>query len=439
MKSKNNLPSFLNHTTLRIMGILLVLLLAVALLWHGNATSQQAAQAMSAQVYFDGEYRIADGAWQEIVEGEHIPATKGDVTLRGNFHMLTPDGEYVGLYAGEIPIACYVNHIHLTFFEAGQEPYAADMENPLFGDSACGVDWTAYNLISQSEEPIEILIHNPHQFGNETAIDDFLSNTVFWIGIEFETGVLDSGDLQREVGLLFLIFALLFLGIALFSTLIHIKNGKILWVLGIVILFAGTYLSYSAAGVSFWNDSIVSNTIILGASMMFYMLFLTMALVHFLKGTKRIGTITVALIGILDAACFVLPMVSDILFYDTWFYWALAQMLANLVLFACLIRESVMAKGKERWTYVSMVLPLVAFGLDVIMTGLGLWKGGRASGVVFIAFFAVAMIAVLRVIPNSINTLAKAKDLETEKLVLNAQLTESRVSTMMSQIRPHCI
>jgi sensor histidine kinase YesM len=49
------------------------------------------------------------------------------------------------------------------------------------------------------------------------------------------------------------------------------------------------------------------------------------------------------------------------------------------------------------------------------------------------------MVSVLRVIPNSINTLAKAKELETEKIMLNAQLSESRISTMMSQIRPHFI
>ena len=46
---------------------------------------------------------------------------------------------------------------------------------------------------------------------------------------------------------------------------------------------------------------------------------------------------------------------------------------------------------------------------------------------------------VLRIIPNNINALAKAKALETEKMVLNAQLAESRISTMMSQIRPHFI
>ena len=58
---------------------------------------------------------------------------------------------------------------------------------------------------------------------------------------------------------------------------------------------------------------------------------------------------------------------------------------------------------------------------------------------VFIVFFVAAIIMVLKIIPSGINALAKAKELETEKLVLNAQLTESRVSTMMSQIRPHFI
>jgi sensor histidine kinase YesM len=122
-----------------------------------------------------------------------------------------------------------------------------------------------------------------------------------------------------------------------------------------------------------------------------------------------------------------------------WLYWVIVQMLANIILFCCLIREFFITKGKERWLYIGSILPLVSFGLDVIMTDLGLWEGGLVSKYIFIVFFIAAMVAVLKVIPNSINTLIKAKDLETEKIVLNAQLTESRISTMMSQIRPHFI
>ena len=446
MDSKETKFSFINKTMLWIVGILVVLFLAVMLLWHGNATSNQAMPALVAQVYFDGEYRIADGEWQKIVKGNHISSTEGDVTLRGNFHMLAPDGEYVGIYSDNIPIALYTNHINLTFYEGENEPFVIDVENPLYGDSACHEDWTAYMLTSGSEEPIEILIHNPHRFGNETAIDEMLSNVALWADIEFEKSVLESGNTQRDIGLLFAIISLVVLGTALFSTLIHIKNSKILWLFGIVILFAGTYLSYSADGVSFWSESVVSNTTILGCSMMFYMFFLSIALVYFLKGTKTIGTITVALLGLVNAVILILPILTDILFYDTWRYWAAAQMLANIILLGCLLREFFVTKGKERWLYIGLILPLISFGLDVIMTDLGLWKGGVSSKYVFIALFAVAMVVVLRIIPRNINAAEKAKELElqrsrleAEKNMVEAELKESRISIMLSQIQPHFI
>ena len=424
---------------LQAIGAICILLFALVLLWRGNVTSNQAMPALVAQVYFDGEYRIAGGQWQKIVKGNHIPATEGDVMLRGNFHMLTPDGEYVGIYSGDMPIALYVDHISLTFFEGENEPYVIDMENHLFGDSACGVGWVAHSLISGSERPIEILIHNPHNFGNETAIDDLLSNMTLWSGLDFEKGVLERGELQRNIGLLFIIVSLLFVGTALFSTLIHVKNGKIIWLLGIVILFAGTYMCYSADGVSFWSESIVSNTTMLGCSMMFYMLFLLMAIVHLLKGTKKIGTITVAALGSISAVFLVLPILTDTFFYDTWRYWAASQILANMILLGCLIREFFTAKGKARFIYVCSILPLISFEMDVVMIDLGIWNTGVSSKYIFIVFFVVAMVMVLKIIPNNINALTKAKELETEKKILNAELAESRISTMMSQIRPHFI
>ena len=426
-------------TTLAVAGVVLLLFSAVILLWHGNANSMQATPALVAQVYFDGEYRITDGEWQKIEKGKHIPSTEGDVTLRGNFHIRTPDGEYVGIYSDSIPIALYTNHINLTIYEGENEPFMMDVENPLYGDSACHEDWTAYTLTSSSEEPIEILIHNPHRFGNETAIDEMLSSTALWTDIEFEKGVLESGDTQRDIGLLFAIISLIVLGTALFSTLIHIKNSKIIWLFGIVILFAGAYLSYSADGVSFWSESVVSNTTILGCSMMFYMLFLSIALVHLLKDTKVFAITTVTVLGVFNAVLLVLPILTDILFYDTWLYWAAVQILANIMLLGCLIREFFVARGKKRWLYIGSSLPLISFGVDVVMTDLGIWMGGVSSKYIFVVFFAAAMVVVLRVIPNGINALSKAKELETEKIVLNAQLTESRMSTMMSQIRPHFI
>ena len=439
MKFKAKKLLFINKAMLPILGVLIVFLLAVVLLWHGKKNNMQSIPALVAQVYFDGEYRVGNGPWQKISETEHIPATEGDVILRGNFHMKTPYGEYIGIYTGDVPIAFYMDHIQLTIYEDKTHPYVMDVENPLFGDSSCCECWLAYTLTSGTEAPIEIHIHNPHRFGNETAIDAMLSGIALWSGIEFEKGILDSGATQREIGVLFAIVSVLLLGTALFSTLIHIKNARIMWILGLVILFAGTYLSFSAKGVSFWNESTVTNTAVLVCSLMFYMLLLCMAIVHLLKNTKRLGTMIVFAIGVVDAIFLALPMLTDVLFYDTLLYWILAQGFANGVLIGCLIKEFCEAPHKQRWLYLGLLLPLVAFCMDVVMTSLGIWKGAMASLCVFSVFFVVAMVAVLKIIPQSINALTKAKELETEKMTLNAQLKESRVSTMMSQIRPHFI
>ena len=429
----------IKKTHLQIAGVLILIFLAAILLWYYNSTSWQATPAMIAKVYFEGEYQIGDGEWQKILPGEHIPTTKGDVTLKGNVHMLTPDGEYVGIYRGDLPVAFYTNHINLTFIEGGGEPYVTDTENHVFGSSSCGETWTAYFLSSAPEETIEIIVHNPHAFGNDTAIDEMLSSVALWSGIDFEKDVLVSGEPQRNTGMLLMLVSIVFLGIALFSSMIHIKNNGIIWLLGLVVLFAGTYFAYSADGVSFWSESVVSNTTVLCFSMMFYMLFLATSIFYFLKSTKKIGEITVIILAVANAVFLVIPIFTDIYFYDTIVWWTVVQIIAGVILLACIIKEFVSNKGKERWLYTVMSLPMIAFFVDVVGTWLGAWRGGLVSKYVFVVLFAIAMIMVLRLIPRSINAATKAKELEMEKIVLNAALAESRIATMMSQIRPHFI
>ena len=439
MTNLKNRFRFLETSVLQITGLFLMFLVAILLLWKGNADSNQAISAMLAQVYFEGEYRVGEGEWQEIIEGQHIPATKGDVTLRGNFHMLTPDGEYVGPLEPNIPIALFMDHINATIYEDGTEPYVLDDENPLYGSFVCGEAWTAHSFASDGTKPIEIVIHNPHHFGNETAIDEFLCNVAIWGNIEFERDILSRGQTQRNTGLLFIIVSFVLLGTALFSMLIHIKTSKIIWLLGMMIFFAGLYFMYSAEGVSFWSESVVSNTTILVLSIMFYFLFLVAVISRFLKETKIIGLMATTILGVVDTVFFALPILTDVCFYDTLPFWVVVQMVANAILFVCLVKEVVHAKRKVRWNYIGILLPLVAFVVDAAMTFLGVWKGGVVSKYVFIVLFIGTMIVILRIIPQGINATVKAKELETEKMALNAQLAESRISTMMSQIRPHFI
>ena len=439
LKEKNQI---FKKTYLPVAGVLFLILLAACLLWFGNATSMQSESTLRIELYFKGEYSIDNGPWQTYVEGEHIPTTKGDVTLRGNLYKRY-EGEELGIYnSDDLPVAFYADHINLTFCEIdenGEKNYfVIDNENPVYGNSACGESWTAHSFVSEGAEAIEILVHNPHSFGNETAIDEMLSSMAFWANIDFEKDVLSSGEPQRNAGMLLMLVSIVFLGIALFSSLIHIKSS-IIWLLGLVVLFAGSYIAYSADGVSFWSESIVSNTTLLGCSMMFYMLFLSISISYFLKATKKIGNITVILLAMANAVFFVLPIVSDVCFYNTWFWWIIIQLVANAVLVACLIKEFITINGKERWLYISALLPSLAFAGDVVGTWLGAWQGGIISTYVFTVLFAISMVMVLKLIPQSINAATKAKELEMEKIVLGAALAESRISTMMSQIRPHFI
>lgn len=443
--AKNRLQIF-KSSYLQVAGILLLIIFAALMMWFNHVNSTQAISATVAKVRFYGEYRIGDRQWQEITEGQHIPSTKGDVTLRGNFHMLTPDGEYVGVYRGELPVAFYSNHISLTIYEGSNEPFVMDIENPLYGSSACCKYWTGYMLSSGSEESIEILIHNPHRFGNENAIDEMLSNMSLWSGIDFESDVLDSGQTQRNIGLFFVIVSLALLGSALFSALLHVPNTRIIWLLGATILSAGIYLAYSAPGVSFWNESIAANTSILGFSMMFYMLFASGIITYFLKETKRISYIVTIASGVSIGIYFVLPVLTDVYFYDTWLPWVITQSVANVVLLGCLIKEYIASSKKERLVHMGMALLVLAFEADAVATAIGLWEGGAISKYVFVVLFIAALFVVLRLILGNINAATKAKELElqrsrleAEKNMVEAELKESRISIMLSQIQPHFI
>ena len=412
----------------------LLIVIAAVLLWTKNAQTMQASFSRNLTIRFDGEYRITDGSWQPIVTGKHISSTKGDVTLRGNFSLTDPyTGAYICAAGRGTQIALYLNHIGCTISEPGQQIYTSDAENPLYGSDACGLIWIGYELRGTEDSPITMILHNPHRFGNENAIDDFLDSLSTYGGGVFEKEMENQGKPERILGLIFTLSAFSTLGIALFSSLLHIRQSRSFWQLGLVSFSGGGYFVLSAPNVFFWNWSTVSNTTILGLCMMLYMLFITWAATTLLGDkTRRISQFATAVSGVLCAGLFLTPVVSGIKFYDTWLLWAGIQSVVCLMITGCLICDSGNGKKKQWFLCISGILPMTAFLLDFLATFFGWWQDGLVSKYVFVLLYAGALVHVLRIIPQNIIAAAKAKELE-------AALQESRTAIMMSQIRPHFI
>ena len=419
--------------------VVAILLFALIFLWMGVQGSSQSKLSSPADIAFEGEYRIGDGEWREIKKGEHIPSTQGDVTLRGIFMMYAPTtGEAKGPVKDGNSVYLYLNHIggQVIMPEGGKIVF--DAENDRLGQDACAKMWGSAPSLGTT--PVTIVLHNPHAFGNENAIDDLLNNISGAYGSYHESQMLEKGDLQRNIGLLVLISSVVIIGIAIFSTVIHVKKHKEMWLIGLMSLFAGGYISFDAFAISIWNDSYITNTRMLGLCMMFYMLFSTMLIATQMKGRiKKLALFAVLASGISMGCCIALSLFGNVKFFDTWLGWIIAETCVVLILIVCLAISLRHSGGTEKALYFASIALLIAFPTDCLATAFGWWAGGFISKLVFYAVFIFALIMVLLVIPTHINAAARARELEEERQVLKRELQENRISIMLSQMQPHFI
>ena len=420
-------------------GIITLLLLSILFTLTGISNSYQAQAPLIVGISFQGEYKIADGEWQPIVKGKHISSTQGDVTLRGTFQMHNPENnEPIGTFFEDLPVHLYLNHIGGYAILPDGEIFPFDTEYELFGEDACAIMWDAVN--STGETPITIVLQNPHRFGNENAIDQFLENMSAAEGIYLESIMLKKDQVQRTTGILILITSFIILGISAFSTVIHVKKYKEMWLIGLMTLSAGGYFLFDAFAVSIWNNSNITNTRMLGICMMFYMLFGAMLVIIILKGiAKKIAFVASLVSGITIPCCIALSFFNIVKFYDTWLGWAIAQIFVVITLMICLIISFRYASATEKNLYIVSLFVLISFPVDFFATAVGTWDGGLVSKFVFFAVFIIALILVLLIIPSHINAAIRANELEAEQQLLKQELQENRISIMLSQMKPHFI
>ena len=407
--------------------------------YSGYDFGNQAMNAMYLSAEFQGDYKIADGEWHPYVKGEHIPANEGDVTLKGEFNLVFPTtGEVMEGVPEGVTLAFYFNHISASISEDGGEFYTFDAEMDGLGEDMCGHMYIGYSYNGGKE--VTLVLRNPHKFGNNFAVDDFLDNLNTYGGINFEKDMMARGNIHRMWGIILILFAFMILGTAIFSTLIRIKSSANMWIVGSCIFFAGVYFIFKAHGVMFFSEIIKFNTRTLVASMMLYMLAITAFIAAQLRDrAKLIARMIVILLLVTITVFMLLPSFADIKFYDITPVWVGIQGVACIFMMVLLGIRVFKGGRTEKLFSVFGMLPMGAFVIDAMGEILSLWRTGAVSEIVFVLIFIASLVFLLRIIPDNLNAAMRAKELEVERAVLNAELSESRISTMISQIQPHFI
>ena len=409
--------------------VFLALIIVVTIITFVN--NHNSVAATSLDVTFTGEYRIDDGQWHKITSESRIPALQGDVTLKGVFEAITPDGENIGNLKNGWIVLFNLDHIGGEMYIGGECVHIFDSENQKIGTFTCGENVSAYMITGKESAGIEIVLRNPHKFGNGNAVNTFL-NSLSLYSYESEKSLSSLGNNERAIGfIIIIILSFILCGIALFSTLLHIPYSKILWQTVAVMCFAGSYAVMSVPYISFWSNNTLFNTYSVQLCGFMYIFFITCIIADTMNSkNKMICGIAIASMSVVFCVLLVLSFAEVILPYDVCGYSAPFVVTASIIMIACCGTEFKKTSALRKAVLTGEILVLTGFVADMIGMAVGLWQACVASRFVFALVFVSALIYALRFIPKSILAAMREKELQQE-------LQESRIAIMMSQIRPH--
>ena len=430
--------------------VIAVVLLAAVFLTVAIVLQNQSHQAFDAYVFdvkFVGEYRIDDGEWRPLSSTKHISSTKGNVELKGVFVLCDAQtGEAILNAEKGTIISMYLDHIKATVRDAKGNEWISDNENELLGDGVCSQTWTEYGFEGEAGDEVIITLENPHIMGNGKAVDSFLENLRIYNVENHKSLFYNVGVFQIILGILLVVFLFVLLGVALFSSLLRVKYTQEIWLAWLLVFFGGVYFIFCWDKIGIWSTWHAINMVMLGASMMLYLLIVQIIVVHFFDSTlKKIAIPSVVLLGTVSLLLSVASISTSIKFFDIYPYWIAAALFTSVIVLIC----TVVAIGKERkntglvasrkikYVYVPIITVLIAFIIDAIFTVVGIWQGGVLSVIIFFLILLSSVVIIGRVVPQSIKTVVDAKNIEAEKREMELQLQESKISIMLSQIQPH--
>ena len=416
-------------TRFEYIGFFLPLILAVICLFSVIINNHQASLAIPMPQEFIGEYSYDGENWQSLSESSEISALKGDLYLRGTFLREMNEGWQLNFYRNHIGVRIQVNG-ELIFQNDVLEFPDAKAE---FFASMCAREWLGVIVPGiGTEDLIEIQLHNPHIYGNESAYREFLttlcSDPVEWSILR--ENLAPYGEQFRIVAVLFAAISLMLLGAAIAAVIMRIPVAGTLLKLGFLTLFAGGYVAFDSIDVSYWSDLNVLNTYAGQLCMILAVFCLSHFVSDALTGKKRrIAKIAVLLSALFDSILIAMAVTGVMVLYDILPYWVAVQFVL-CVLFMVLCVMETLHKHAKRLVPVSSFVLFAAMILDMFGVGGNIVWRAPCAKVVFLVLFVIHIVAAARGVVVNHRASIRAAELEKE-------LEDSRIAIMLSQIKPH--
>ncbi len=409
----------------------LLLVLSVILIFAALNQNNQAISSMPLRISFQGEYSINNGEWQEISKNESIFFGKGQIRLRGYFQLEMPEGTVIGRAPKDMHIITYFKHIGGQINMNNQTVYFFDMENQQLGSSACGENWITFDNPADETETLEILLFNPHQYGNSDAADLFLNSFYAYSGSVFDEMMIREGAAGRTVGIVIIVVSFIVLGVAIFSTILKMPYSRFLWILGLLILFSGCFCILDSPNFCLCGNTTVFITTAKCLCVILYPAFMFRLSVSCISEKfKKIGSGISAANAILSAAALIIAITGKVLIYDLTFYVLIIELISALIL---AVLCAVSFKGSNLWQRVMTsvcLIALISLDVDIFFVVFGNLSNVFVSKIIFVAVFICALFYSLKYIPMNIKSSIHEKELQLE-------LQENKVAVMLSQIQPH--
>ena len=413
-----------------LIGCLFLIVVCVVSLAVISVNPSKAMPASTLTASFSGAYKIEDGEWQTITEGEHISATQGEVTLQGKFVVLLPDGEFLTDNPEGFYFNFYCNHISVKV-RVGEETVIFDTEHPQIGADACGAMWSPYLFPEGTDGLTEIVINNPHSHGNEMAIDEFLKSIRMDDPTLLAESLAKQYDTSRYVGFSFMALALVVFVLTVVSFIAKLKIASFLWMIAFWVLFTGGVYILDVADVFFWNENLPANTAMLCLCQILSSFFLSLFATNCLtEKNKKIGAVAQTAVGAITLVAILLAAFDVVRIFDVRFYWYLAYAIQVILLCVLGIQELPRASKGIRIVLISSIISMLCVLVEFFAGTLAIWGSSYLSKSVFGAMLIIVVAFGINAIINNYKISIRTKEMETE-------LKDKSIAVMISQIQPH--